>query len=197
MLEYLVCCFHKLSAFFIQYFLLGLLSIVISFSVSGYFVIDWVETKNNAKLIFGLGIIILIIIYIILIIIIILRANNSLNNKYLKLGLCLCYYAIIISLSGLTLSIIAFLWGSYRFFKVRYIDTDELIISVLAMALLIGGFAVSVPAWVCLLIRMKIKTNEGFSGVFVLYEENPTSTPREKEKKEVKISYGTRQISLS
>ena len=196
MLEYLVCCFHKLSAFFIQYFLFGLLSIVISFSVSGFFVIDWVEAKDNARLVFGLGIIVLIITYIILIIIIILRARNTLNYKYYKFGLGLGYYALIISFIGLVLSIIAFLWGAYQFFSIRYIEKGELVITVLAMVLLVAGFVVSIPAWICLVIRLRIKTNDRFVGGAALYEENPSSTPREKEK-EVKINYGTRQISLS
>ena len=194
MLEYLVCCFHKFSAILIQYFLFGLLSIVISFSVSGFFIIDWAETKNNSRLVFGLGITVLIITYVILIIIIILRARNTLNYKYYRLGLGLSYYALIISFIGLFLSIIAFLWGAYQFFGVKHIEKGELVITVLAMLLLVVGFVVSIPAWMCLLIRLRIKTNERFVGGAAFYEENPASTQREKE---VKINYGTRQISLS
>ena len=198
MLEFLVCCFHKLSAVCIQYFLFVLLSLVLSFSISGYFVIDWVQTKTNDRLIFGLAILVLLITYVILIIVIVLRALNLLNYRYLRVGLCLSYYAFIISIIGLVLSIIAFIWGAYRFFGVRYIETGELVITVLAMALLVIAFVVSIPAWICLLIRMRIKTNDKFVAGGALYEENPTSTPREKEAgKEVKINYGTRQISLA
>ena len=127
MIEYLVCCFHKFSAILIQYFLFGLLSIVISFSVSGFFIIDWAETKNNSRLVFGLGITVLIITYVILIIIIILRARNTLNYKYYRFGLGLSYYALIISFIGLFLSIIAFLWGAFQFFGVKHIEKGELV----------------------------------------------------------------------
>ena len=76
--------------------------------------------------------------------------------------------------------------------KVKDLPANEKVLSFLSVLGLIIAFIFSLPCWASLLIRLKERTNKGYLGHGSLYEENPNNTPRQ-----VKIDYGTRQISLN
>mgnify|MGYP004450288897 CR=1 FL=1 len=78
------------------------------------------------------------------------------------------------------------------FLKRNDLSEKEKVLSFLSVMGLIFAFIFSLPCWGSLLIRLKERTNKRYLGHGPLYEENPNNTPRQ-----VKIDYGTRQISLN
>ena len=158
-----VGCFHKLTAVFIQYFLLIILSITLIISTSGIFLMYWSYINLLSELFFIISTCNLSLVYIMLIISIYLRANkNSVNLNCYRFSIGLFYSALMISIFGLLLNILTIILGIFPIFYMSTPDKKELKNNFIVIFSVFFAYIISIFSWMNLIIRLEKKTNGSY-----------------------------------
>lgn len=165
--EKIVCCYHRFTAFVIQYALLIFSIIGPIFNIIGLVILKWEFIHFIIKIIYILCLIIFILSIFSISIIIYFRHKNTINDKYNKPSIKLSIGNIILSIFGITFSFLCLIvvWIKYDKKKNYYINGEKVISGKnrFFMFLCLGinsrfmGFLFFL--WISILIRLIKKTN--------------------------------------
>ena len=220
-LENIACCYHTLTAYLIQYLLLGIVGVGLIFHIIGFILMLWqyisgfIEFLYVMCFIFNLfsGLSILLLIYY--------RHRKVINNTKNKISIRISFINIIII-------IIAIIFGSIClvYCSVKYYDHDAEIIEgkravtgwdkffmFLTLGLNIRFFLFLFFFWVSILIRLLKKTsgaykNQRNSEINISTISNMSNEGGDNNNKiqvqsgnnnitkEVKVMYGVRELNL-
>ena len=200
-IERIVCCYHKLTAYFIQYALFIINFIGFLFSIIGFSVIKWEYIPSGGELVYVICFIIYILSEICISILIYFRSKKTINGRNNRPSKNISIVNIILSIIGIIFSFICLIvcWVEYDDNKNVTINGEKAISgwNRFFMFLILGinsrcmGFLFFF--WTSILIRLIQKTNGAYIEKNTQVEINNTSVT---EARDVSINYGTRQINL-
>ena len=198
--EKIVCCYHRYSAYCIQYFLLIIDIVGIIISIIDLAIIKWEYIPGGIKFLYIICFIIYIFSTLCTAIIISFRRNKTINDRNNKLSIKISQINIILSIIGLLFSFICFIiiWVKYEDKKdEKNISGWNKVISLFCLGINSRFMLFLFFLWISILIRLFKKTNGAFreakSGQTVT---NISSTSNISDNREVTINYGIREVSL-
>ena len=198
--EKIVCCYHRYSAYCIQYFLLIIDIVGIIISIIDLAIIKWEYIPGGIKFLYIICFIIYILSTLCTAIIISFRRNKTINDRNNKLSIKISQINIILSIIGLLFSFICFIiiWVKYEDKKdEKNISGWNKVISLFCLGINSRFMLFLFFLWISILIRLFKKTNVAFreakSGQTVT---NISSTSNISDNREVTINYGIREVSL-
>ena len=190
----LVCCYHKLTAFLIQYLLLLINIIGIILNIIGLIIIKWEYISSGIKFIYVICFLIYILSTFCICILIFFRQKKTINKRNNKISIKISITNIILSLIGIFFSIICLIVG-----WIQYNDSNVKGWNKFFMFLFLGGnlrmITFVFSFWIAILIRLIKKTN----GAYIEKEVEPISnisTSTISDNRDVKVSYGIRELNL-
>ena len=198
--EKIVCCYHRFTAYFIQYFLLVIDILGIIISIIDLAVIKWEYIPGGIKFLYVICFIIYIFSTVFTAIIIRFRRNKTINDRNNKLSIKISQINIIVSIIGLIFSSICFIiiWVKYEDKESeKNISGWNKVISLFCLGVNLRFMLFLILLWICILIRLFKKTN----GAFIEKNldqtvANTTNTSNISDNREVTVSYGIREVSL-
>ena len=201
--EKIACCYHKFTAYVIQYILLAFSIIGFIAVIFGLALIKWEFIPNIIKLIYVICFIIYIFSTLCISILIYFRHKKTINNKNNKPSIKISTVNIILSIIGIIFSFICLIvcWIKYDKKKSYYINGEKAITgwNKFFMFLCLGINSRCITFlfffWVSILIRLIQKT----SGAYVESEAKNianNSTTTVSADRDVKVSYGISDYNL-
>ena len=198
--EKIVCCYHRFTAYFIQYFLLIIDILGIIISIIDLAVIKWAYIPGGIKFLYVICFIIYIFSTACTALIIRFRRNKTINDRHNKLSIKISQINIIVSIIGLLFSSICFIivWVKYEDKKAeKNISGWNKVISLFCLGVNLRFMLFLILFWICILIRLFKKTN----GAFIEKNldqtvANTTNTSNISDNREVTVNYGIREVSL-
>ena len=198
--EKIVCCYHRFTAYFIQYFLLIIDILGIIISIIDLAVIKWEYIPGGIKFLYVICFIIYIFSTVCTAIIIRFRRNKTINDRHNKLSIKISQINIIVSIIGLLFSSICFIivWVKYEDKKAeKNISGWNKVISLFCLGVNSRFMLFLFFFWTSILIRLFKKTN----GAFIEKKldqtvTNTSSTSNISDNREVTVNYGIREVSL-
>ena len=198
--EKIVCCYHRFTAYFIQYFLLIIDILGIIISIIDFAVIKWEYIPGGIKFLYVICFIIYIFSTLCTSIIIIFRRNKTINDRNNKVSIRISQINIIISIIGLLFSLICFIiiWVKYEDKKSeKNISGWNKFISLFCLGLNSRLMLFLFFFWTSILIRLFKKTNGAFREIKLDQTvDNTTNMSNISDNREVTVSYGIREVSL-
>ena len=200
--EKIVCCYHRLTAYMIQYCLLAASIIGFIFDIIGLALIKWEFIPNIIKLLYVICFITFIFSILCISILIFFRRKKTINERNNKPSIKISIVNVILSILGIIFSFLCLIvcWIKYDKNKNKYINGKKAISgwNKFFMFLCLGLNSRCITflffLWTSILIRLIKKTN----GAYVENEAknivNNTSTVS--AEKDVKVSYGINDYSL-
>ena len=198
--EKIVCCYHRYTAYCIQYFLLIIDILGIIISIIDLAVIKWEYIPGGIKFLYIICFIIYIFSTLCTAIIISFRRNKTINDRNNKPCIKISQVNIILSIIGLIFSFICFIiiWVKYEDNKdEKNISGWNKVISLFCLGVNSRFMLFLFFFWTSILIRLFKKTN----GAFIEKKldqtvTNTSSTSNISDNREVTVNYGIREVSL-
>ena len=217
-LENIACCYHKLTAYLIQYLLLACSILGFLFNIFGFIAILWDYIPSFIIFLYVLCFIIFLFSFGSIALLILYRKRKTINKQNNKRSIKISFINIGLSILGSLLAIICLISCSVNYYDIETDEEDgERVISGLDKFLmfLIMGFNFRLMLflfffWVSILIRLIKKT----SGAYIDNEaivintsnlsidgntnkNNSNNSGNNKNiEREVRVSYGNRELSL-
>ena len=211
--EKLACCYHSLTAYFIQYILLGVSAAGFVCNILGFIILKWEYISSFIKFLYILCFFLYCISILSIILLIYYRRKKLINNEKNKLSIQISFGNIIISVVGLVLGAIVFVIVSVRYYD-HDTENGEKVISgwnkffmFLILGLNLRFFLFMFTFWISILIRLMKKTSGAYidtkkdnvviSNISTISNEGDKNINKnENITREVTVSYGVRQLNL-
>ena len=213
--EKIACCYHSLTAYLIQYLLLGASGVGLLFNIIGFIVLKWKYISSFIKFLYILCFFLYFISILSILLLIYYRQKKRINDDKNKLSIKISFANIVISIVGLLLGAIVLVFCSVRYYD-HEIDEEngERVITgwtkffmFLILGLNIRLFLFVFFFWISILIRLMKKT----SGAYIETKKdnvvlsntstisNGLDTNANKNNnitREVTVAYGARTLNL-
>ena len=220
-LEDIACCYHRLTAYLIQYLLLSTAVLGIIFNIIGFIVMLWGYISGFIEFLYVMCFIFNVLSAASILLLIYYRNNRTINKENNKRSIQISFVNIITSILGIFFGVICLVYIS-----IKYYDHESEVIEgkkavtgwnkfsmFLTFGLNIRLFLFLFFFWVSILIRLLKKT----SGTYIDDKKNQMNvsaisttsndgninnnvqtqiTNNNNIKKEVKVVYGTRELNL-
>ena len=192
-LEKIVCCYHRLTAYLIQYCILICNIIGIILIIIGLLAIKWRYISGAIQFLYIICLIIYIFGTLCILIIIYFRRNKTINKRNNKPSIKISIANIVLSFFGVLFSIICLIycWIKYKDNKVKGWKKFW-------MFFCLGGnirviFFV-IFSWISIYLRLRKKT----SGAYIAKKEEQSISNEStiSSIRNVKVSYGVRELNL-
>ena len=217
--EDIACCYHRLTAYLIQYLLLGTCILGILFNILGFILLDWGYVSGFIEFLYVMCFIFNILSAASILLLIYFRKKQTINNEENQKSIKISFANIIISVVGVLFGIICLIYISVKYYdhESDIIDGKKAITGwdkfwmFLILGLNIRLLLFLFFFWVSILIRLLRKT----SGAYVNEKKNEinistvSSTSNEGNinnnqiqstnnnvTRDVKVIYGTRELNL-
>ena len=200
--EKIVCCYHRLTAYIIQYLLLTISIIGFFFNIIGLASIKWEFIPNIVKFIYILCFITYIFSILCISILIYFRKKKTINGKNNKPSIKISIANIILSIIGIIFSFICLIvcWIKYDKKKKTYINGKKAIsgwnkfFMFLCLGLNSRCMTFLFFFWISILIRLIKKT----SGAYIEKEDQKSVSNNStvSVERDVKVSYGISDYNL-
>ena len=192
-LEKIVCCYHRFTAYLIQYCILICNIIGIILIIIGLLAIKWEYISSAIQLIYIISLIIYIFGTLCILIIIYFRRNKTINKINNKPSIKISFANIVLSFFGDLFSIICLIYC-----WIKYNDNKIKGWKKIWMFFCLGGnirviFFVFF-SWISIYLRLRKKTN----GAYIAKKEEQSISNEStiSSNREVKVSYGIRELYL-
>ena len=217
--EDIACCYHRLTAYLIQYLLLGTCILGILFNILGFILLDWGYVSGFIEFLYVMCFIFNILSAASILLLIYFRKKQTINNEENQKSIKISFANIIISVVGMLFGIICLIYISVKYYdhESDIIDGKKAITGwdkfwmFLILGLNIRLLLFLFFFWVSILIRLLRKT----SGAYIDEKKNEinistvSSTSNEGNinnnqiqstnnnvTRDVKVIYGTRELNL-
>ena len=217
--EDIACCYHRLTAYLIQYLLLGTCILGILFNILGFILLDWGYVSGFIEFLYVMCFIFNILSAASILLLIYFRKKQTINNEENQKSIKISFANIIISVVGMLFGIICLIYISVKYYdhESDIIDGKKAITGwdkfwmFLILGLNIRLLLFLFFFWVSILIRLLRKT----SGAYVNEKKNEvnistvSNTSNEGNinnnqiqstnnniTRDVKVVYGTRELNL-
>ena len=200
-LEKIACCYHRFTAYFIQYAMLIIDIIGFIFHIVGFSIIKWKYIPDTIIFLYAICFIIYIFNIFCICIIIYFRYKKTINGKNNKSCKIISIINIIVIIFAIIFSFICLIicWIKYDKNKKTYINNKKAIngwdkfFMFLCLGINSRCTIFLFFLWISILIRLKKKISGSYIENEVQKLEN-TSTIS--DNREVKVSYGLREYNL-
>ena len=213
------CCYHRLTAYLIQYLLLGTCILGILFNILGFILIDWGYVSGFIEFLYVMCFIFNTLSAASILLLIYFRKKQTINNEENQKSIKISFANIIISVVGMLFGIICLIYISVKYYdhESDIIDGKKAITGwdkfwmFLILGLNIRLLLFLFFFWVSILIRLLRKT----SGAYIDEKKNEinistvSNTSNEGNinnnqiqstnnnvTRDVKVIYGTRELNL-
>ena len=217
--EDIACCYHRLTAYLIQYLLLGTCILGILFNILGFILLDWGYVSGFIEFLYVMCFIFNLLSAASILLLIYFRKKQTINNEENQKSIKISFANIIISVVGVLFGIICLIYISVKYYdhESDIIDGKKAITGwdkfwmFLILGLNIRLLLFLFFFWVSILIRLLRKT----SGAYIDEKKNEinistvSSTSNEGNinnnqiqstnnnvTRDVKVIYGTRELNL-
>ena len=218
-LEDIACCYHRLTAYLIQYLLLGTCILGVLFNILGFILIDWGYVSGFIEFLYVMCFIFNILSAASILLLIYFRKKQTINNEENQKSIKISFANIIISVVGMLFGIICLIYISVKYYdhESDIIDGKKAITGwdkfwmFLILGLNIRLLLFLFFFWVSILIRLLRKT----SGAYVDEKKNEVNistvsntsnegninnnqiqSTNNNVTRDVKVIYGTRELNL-
>jgi len=217
--EDIACCYHRLTAYLIQYLLLGTCILGILFNILGFILLDWRYVSGFIEFLYVMCFIFNILSAASILLLIYFRKKQTINNEENQKSIKISFANIIISVVGMLFGIICLIYISVKYYdhESDIIDGKKAITGwdkfwmFLILGLNIRLLLFLFFFWVSILIRLLRKT----SGAYVNEKKNEVNistvsntsnegninnnqiqSTNNNVTRDVKVIYGTRELNL-
>ena len=217
--EDIACCYHRLTAYLIQYLLLGTCILGILFNILGFILLDWGYVSGFIEFLYVICFIFNILSAASILLLIYFRKKQTINNEENQKSIKISFANIIISVVGMLFGIICLIYISVKYYdhESDIIDGKKAITGwdkfwmFLILGLNIRLLLFLFFFWVSILIRLLRKT----SGAYVNEKKNEVNistvsntsnegninnnqiqSTNNNVTRDVKVIYGTRELNL-
>ena len=217
--EDIACCYHRLTAYLIQYLLLGTCILSILFNILGFILLDWGYVSGFIEFLYVMCFIFNILSAASILLLIYFRKKQTINNEENQKSIKISFANIIISVVGMLFGIICLIYISVKYYdhESDIIDGKKAITGwdkfwmFLILGLNIRLLLFLFFFWVSILIRLLRKT----SGAYVNEKKNEVNistvsntsnegninnnqiqSTNNNVTRDVKVIYGTRELNL-
>ena len=217
--EDIACCYHRLTAYLIQYLLLGTCILGILFNILGFILLDWGYVSGFIEFLYVMCFIFNILSAASILLLIYFRKKQTINNEENQKSIKISFANIIISVVGMLFGIICLIYISVKYYdhESDIIDGKKAITGwdkfwmFLILGLNIRLLLFLFFFWVSILIRLLRKT----SGAYVDEKKNEVNistvsntsnegninnnqiqSTNNNVTRDVKVIYGTRELNL-
>ena len=217
--EDIACCYHRLTAYLIQYLLLGTCILGILFNILGFILIDWGYVSGFIEFLYVMCFIFNILSAASILLLIYFRKKQTINNEENQKSIKISFANIIISVVGMLFGIICLIYISVKYYdhESDIIDGKKAITGwdkfwmFLILGLNIRLLLFLFFFWVSILIRLLRKT----SGAYIDEKKNEVNistvsntsnegninnnqiqSTNNNVTRDVKVIYGTRELNL-
>ena len=217
--EDIACCYHRLTAYLIQYLLLGTCILGILFNILGFILLDWGYVSGFIEFLYVMCFIFNILSAASILLLIYFRKKQTINNEENQKSIKISFANIIISVVGMLFCIICLIYISVKYYdhESDIIDGKKAITGwdkfwmFLILGLNIRLLLFLFFFWVSILIRLLRKT----SGAYVNEKKNEVNistvsntsnegninnnqiqSTNNNVTRDVKVIYGTRELNL-
>ena len=174
--EDIACCYHRLTAYLIQYLLLGTCILGILFNILGFILLDWGYVSGFIEFLYVMCFIFNILSAASILLLIYFRKKQTINNEENQKSIKISFANIIISVVGMLFGIICLIYISVKYYdhESDIIDGKKAITGwdkfwmFLILGLNIRLLLFLFFFWVSILIRLLRKT----SGAYVNEKKN-------------------------
>ena len=220
-LEDIACCYHRLTAYLIQYLLLSTAVLGIIFNIIGFIVMLWGYISGFIEFLYVMCFIFNVLSAASILLLIYYRNNRTINKENNKRSIQISFVNIISSILGIFFGVICLVYISIKYYEheSEVIEGKKAVTGwnkfsmFLTLGLNIRLFLFLFFFWVSILIRLLKKT----SGTYIDEKKNQMNvsaisttsndgninnnvqtqiTNNNNIKKEVKVVYGTRELNL-
>ena len=222
-LEDIACCYHRLTAYVIQYLLIAAAVLGIIFNIIGFIVMLWGYISGFIEFLYVMCFIFSVFSAASIMLLIYYRRNRTINKENNKRSIQISFANIITSVIGVLFGAVCLIYISIKYYdhESEIVDGSKAVtgwdkfIMFLTLGLNIRLFLFLFFFWVSILIRLLKKTsgtyidekkiqmnvstisttsNDGNINNNVQTQINNNNTNN--IKKEVKVMYGTRELNL-
>ena len=217
--EDIACCYHRLTAYLIQYLLLGTCILGILFNILGFILLDWGYVSGFIEFLYVMCFIFNILSAASILLLIYFSKKQTINNEENQKSIKISFANIIISVVGMLFGIICLIYISVKYYdhESDIIDGKKAITGwdkfwmFLILGLNIRLLLFLFFFWVSILIRLLRKT----SGAYVNEKKNEVNistvsntsnegninnnqiqSTNNNVTRDVKVIYGTRELNL-
>ena len=217
--EDIACCYHRLTAYLIQYLLLGTCILGILFNILGFILLDWGYVSGFIEFLYVMCFIFNLLSAASILLLIYFRKKQTINNEENQKSIKISFANIIISVVGMLFGIICLIYISVKYYdhESDIIDGKKAITGwdkfwmFLILGLNIRLLLFLFFFWVSILIRLLRKT----SGAYVNEKKNEVNistvsntsnegninnnqiqSTNNNVTRDVKVIYGTRELNL-
>ena len=217
--EDIACCYHRLTAYLIQYLLLGTCILGILFNILGFILLDWGYVSGFIEFLYVMCFIFNILSAASILLLIYFRKKQTINNEENQKSIKISFANIIISVVGMLFGIICLIYISVKYYdhESDIIDGKKAITGwdkfwmFLILGLNIRLLLFLFFFWISILIRLLRKT----SGAYVNEKKNEVNistvsntsnegninnnqiqSTNNNVTRDVKVIYGTRELNL-
>ena len=217
--EDIACCYHRLTAYLIQYLLLGTCMLGILFNILGFILLDWGYVSGFIEFLYVMCFIFNILSAASILLLIYFRKKQTINNEENQKSIKISFANIIISVVGMLFGIICLIYISVKYYdhESDIIDGKKAITGwdkfwmFLILGLNIRLLLFLFFFWVSILIRLLRKT----SGAYIDEKKNEVNistvsntsnegninnnqiqSTNNNVTRDVKVIYGTRELNL-
>ena len=195
-IEKITCCYNSFTAYFIQYTLLICGVIGFIFNIIGLAGIKWKYIPGGVQFIYIICLFIYLLSIVCISIIILYRRNKTINKENNKISKKISIANLILGSIGILFSIICLIvcWIKYEDSKIKSnISVWNKIIMFVCLGLNLRIMLFNILLWISILLRLIKKTN----GAYIKNEnQSVVNTSTMSDNREVKVSYGNRDLSL-
>ena len=217
--EDIACCYHRLTAYLIQYLLLGTCILGILFNILGFILLDWGYVSGFIEFLYVMCFIFNLLSAASILLLIYFRKKQTINNEENQKSIKISFANIIISVVGVLFGIICLIYISVKYYdhESDIIDGKKAITGwdkfwmFLILGLNIRLLLFLFFFWVSILIRLLRKT----SGAYIDEKKNEVNistvsntsnegninnnqiqSTNNNVTRDVKVIYGTRELNL-
>ena len=168
--EKIACCYHSLTAYLIQYLLLGALGAGFLFNIIGFIVLKWKYISSFLIFLYLMCFFLNCISILSILLLIYYRRKKRINNDKNKLSIKISFANIIISIVGMLFGAIVLVFCSVRYYDhetdeengERVINGWDKFFMFLILGLNIRFFLFLFFLWISILIRLMKKTSGAY-----------------------------------
>ena len=217
--EDIACCYHRLTAYLIQYLLLGSCILGIIFNILGFILIDYTHISGFIEFLYVMCFIFNLFSAACIGVLIYFRQKKTINNEQNQRSIKISIANIIVSVVGILFGIICLIYISVTYYdhETEIVEGKKVITGwdkfwmFLILGLNIRLFLFNFFFWIAILIRLLRRT----SGAYIddkkndinvstisnssndgNINNNQTQSANNNVAREVKVIYGTRELNL-
>ena len=114
--EDIACCYHRLTAYLIQYLLLGTCILGILFNILGFILLDWGYVSGFIEFLYVMCFIFNLLSAASILLLIYFRKKQTINNEENQKSIKISFANIIISVVGVLFGIICLIYISVKYY---------------------------------------------------------------------------------